>query len=209
MAKYKAKALAQWNNFLTTLQKYPRSTVLIDCDDFAAWAINLGQTLAGIGQDKLLPGFTCCHAFNFISGIQTFEANGKKLAYGNINDYKARFLSGDCRLAVFFPKPVLWSAQAPALFDRAVKEYLNENYNGWELFGFAVLDLFHVNGVLKNPFFKNNSCVCDQLTALVYKYITLLYNALLGGMDISDLQPQNLCVNVPKAEDLIIDSENA
>lgn len=210
MSKYKAKTSAQWQNVLTTIQAHPRCIILIDADDITAWAIGLGETMAGIGKPTLLNNFMCVHAFNFLHDLLTFEANGKKLAYGSIMDYQSRYLSGDVRLAIFSPKGQYWDVgSAPALFDKNVLSYLNDNYNTWELFWFGFLDLTHLNGVFKNPGYKNNSTVCDQITALAYKDIQPLFNLLLGGLDISDLQPQNLAVNCCTTCELILDSENA
>lgn len=205
MSKFNPKTIAHWNAMIAKTNAY--SIVLVDCDDFLADAIDLGATVDNVGGNPLLPGFQCCHAFNLLTGLQTFEADGSKLAYHNLNDYQARYLSGDCRLAFFSPKTWMAIADMP-LVQKAIQEYLGMTYNKWELLWFGVLDLFHLTGLFKNPGYKNNSVVCSQLTVLIYKYIALIYNALLKGMDISQIQPQQLLVNVFTACFLDVDSEN-
>ena len=211
MGRYRTKTIAEWNQMISGVQ--PNSIFFVEGDDFGSMAIQFGA----LGIDAVpdvMKNFTANHAGDYLTDGKTFEADGEKLAWHMLNDYKSKYLSGDVRLAFFSPKVTLWSPYCPALEMKACAEYCGDNYNVWENFWFGVGDFFRLLPPLRpiidaipNPAYRANSVVCSQLAILCYKYITSLYNAVLCGQDVSKVQPEELMRRIFSGFDFNFETE--
>jgi hypothetical protein len=214
--KYKQKTEDDFKKMIETVTTSGIPCIgFIEGNKFQDFAIQFGAVLSGqeIGL-KQYKNVVVNHALNTTGNIsQTFEADGVKLTYHNLLDYKADFLSGNIRMLFYQPK--IWNV--PEFMDavnKAIAEYLNDNYNGWENFWFGVGDflagtpLRSIIGWIPNPAYRKNSVVCSQLAILIYKYIPEIYNTVLAGQDITHMQPETLLILIIKYFNFIYDSED-
>lgn len=180
--------------------------------NFSDHFVALGGAIAASGMPDQLKGFTAYHVGNAFADLSTFEADGEKLKIHYLKDYYKDLKNGSVRLAFFKPKQ--WKPEWDALLDKAIAEYNGKNYNKWELFWFGVGDVLrlipvihNIVDLIPNPAYRKDSVVCSQLSILVFKYIPEIYNAVVGNMDISKMQPEELARRMFAAFDYYYDTE--
>jgi hypothetical protein len=213
--KFKEKSVDDFNKMCSVVCDPKIPTVgFAEGSNFQDMIVQFGAEIAGIDDPELkYKSVIVNHALNTTGNkTQTFEADGIKLRYHDLLDYKNDFMSGKVRLIFYTPK--IWMSQFMDEVLKAINEYNNDNYNGWENFWFGVGDflagtpLRPIIGWIPNPAYRKNSVVCSQLAILIYKYIPEIYNTVLAGQDITHMQPETLLILIIKYFNFIYDSED-
>jgi hypothetical protein len=213
--KYDPKTEAQFNDMVSKVTSSGIPGIgFVTGNNFQDMAIQFGSILSGQEVDLTqYKNVVVNHALNTTGNkSQTFEADGVKLTYHNLLDYKADFMSGNLRMLFYQPPTWILPGFMDAV-DKAIAEYFGDNYNGWENFWFAVGDfmagtpLRPIISWIPNPAYRKNSVVCSQLAILIYKYIPEIYNTVLAGQDITHMQPETLLILIVKYFTFIYDSE--